>query len=493
MQAIKHRFNYLFKSTKGLILVAIALCALISAFFGSLSGPMADLGVKEVIVKTFGIDLVEAEREGRLIMLYHVIAMAVIAIETYMITDLVPMKDHQRVQINSTITFGYLAAIIGGLSFAYWGTSWIMHGIYIAGLTLIFFAGCLLAYALWPWRNEYKVKNKEYAHTKNDYDLERVAFFSVSIVTLASAIFGAIPGSFYGNGFFTFLAENVVREPIKTTLQKSIIGHLHIMLALIAIACTLIICRYMDFKGILHKIAMPLLIIGSVVLSVGTWLVVPFEGVAHAVIYGGSTVAMLGALLLVIFSWDKLIKTGLAEKGLKKGNFFQGVAVLVRDPLKFGVTWQMVFMNFTVSGVGIFVAVKLNEIFRRWPFMDEKLILTGHWHILATLTATILLLYYADFAGLKGKARQWFGWSVIIFSDLAFGAVTVYEMKRLFVEEAYQQPVVNITNILGDIGLVVVLIALAALMVWRLIDLFKKNGRWSKEVHEKLESYVEEN
>jgi beta-lactamase regulating signal transducer with metallopeptidase domain len=66
-------------------------------------------------------------------------------------------------------------------------------------------------------------------------------------------------------------------------------------------------------------------------------------------------------------------------------------------------------------------------------------------------------------------------------------------MKRLFVEEAYQQPIVNVTNILGDIGLVVVLIALAALMVWRLIDLFKKNGRWSKEIHEKLESYVEEN
>lgn len=493
MLAFKTRFNYLFTSTKGLILVAIAFCALISAFFGSLSGPMADLGVKSVIVKTFGINLVESEREGRLIILYHTIAMAVIAIETYMITDLVSMKENQRVQINSTITFGYLAVIFGGLPFAYWGTSWILHGIYIAGLTLIFFAGCSLAYALWPWRTEYKVKNNDYAHTKSGFNLERIAFFSVSIVTLASALFGAIPGSFYGNGFFTFLAENVVREPIKTTLQKSIIGHLHIMLALIAIACTLIICRYMDFKGILHKFAMPLLIIGAIVLSFGTWLVVPFEGVAHAVIYGGSTIAMLGALLLVIYSWDKLIKTGLAEKGLKKGNFFQGIAALVRDPLKFGVTWQMVFMNFTVSFIGIFVAVKLDEIFRIWPFMDEKLILTGHWHILATLTATILLLYYADLAGLKGKARQWFGWSIIIFSDLAFGSVTIYEMKRLFVEEAYQQPLVNITNLLGDIGLVVVLLALAALMVWRLIDLFKKNGRWSQEVHEKLESHVEEN
>ena len=70
----------------------------------------------------------------------------------------------------------------------------------------------------------------------------------------------------------------------------------------------------------------------------------------------------------------------------------------------------MVFMNFTVSGIGIFTAVKLDEIFRQWQFMDERSILTGHWHILATLTATILLMYYADLAGLKGKARQWFGW-----------------------------------------------------------------------------------
>lgn len=492
MKALRARFNYLFTSTKGLILVAIALCALISAFFGSLSGPMDDMGVKAIMVDTFNIDLVDAEREGRLIILYHTIAMAVIAIETYMITDLVKMKESQRVQINSTITFGYLAAILAGLPFAYWGTSWIMHGIYISGLALIFFAGCLLAYALWPWRNEYKVTNKQYAHTRGGYSLERIAFFSVSIVTLLSALFGAVPGSFYGNGFYTFLAENVVREPFKTTLEKSIIGHLHIMLALIAIACTLIICRYMDFKGILHKISMPLMIVGSIVLAFGTWLVVPFEGLAHAVIYGGSTVAMVGALLLVIFSWNKLIKTGLEEKGLKKGNFFQAVAALTRDPLKFGVTWQMVFMNFTVSFLGIFVAVKLDDIFRNWSFMEEKLILTGHWHILATLTATILLMYYADFAGLKGKARQWFGWTLIIFSDLAFAAVTIYEIKPMFVEEGYRQPIINVTNILGDIGLVSVLIALAALMVWRLIDLFKKNGRWSQEVSEKLESYVEE-
>lgn len=491
MTWIGSRFLFLFRSTKGLILVAIAFAALISAFFGMLSGPMADYGIKDVVVKALNIDLVPAEREGRLVVLYHTLAMITVAVEVYMITDLLKMKEWQRLSINSTMTIGYLMVIFGGLPFAYWGHNWVLHGIYIAGLTIIFLTGCQLLVALWPWRKDLALIDKTYAHTRKGYDMERVAFFMVALVTLISAIFGAVPGSFYGNGFETFLAENVVREPHKTALDLSIIGHLHIMLALIAIMCALIIGRWMDFKGVLHKIAMPLYIVGSVVLSMGTWLVVIFEGIAHTVIYGGSTIAMLGALLLVIFSWKKLIREGLEAKGIGKGNFFQGVAALVRDPLKFGPTWQMVFMNFTVSGIGIFTAVKLDEIFRQWQFMDERALLTGHWHILATLTATILLLYYADMAGLRGKARQWFGWLVIIFSDVAFGAVTIYEMKRLFIDEGSQQPLVNRVVLAGDIGIITLLAALAGLMGWRLVDLFKRKGRWANETDHRLDKKEE--
>jgi hypothetical protein len=38
--------------------------------------------------------------------------------------------------------------------------------------------------------------------------------------------------------------------------------------------------------------------------------------------------------------------------------------------------------------------------------------------------------------------------------------------------------------LLADIGVISVLAVLAALMVWRLIDLFKKDGRWAKELAE---------
>ena len=46
-----------------------------------------------------------------------------------------------------------------------------------------------------------------------------------------------------------------------------------------------------------------------------------------------------------------LIKEGTA--GIEKPTFLQKMGALLKDPLKFGPGWQMVFMNFTVSGVGI--------------------------------------------------------------------------------------------------------------------------------------------
>ena len=42
------------------------------------------------------MDLVQAEREGRIIILYHSIAMAVIAIEVYMITAMLKMKEFYK-------------------------------------------------------------------------------------------------------------------------------------------------------------------------------------------------------------------------------------------------------------------------------------------------------------------------------------------------------------------------------------------------------------
>jgi hypothetical protein len=485
MQFVKNRLNYLFGSTKGLILVAIAMIAMVTAVWGMLSGPMAELGVRDVVVKLFGMDMVQAEREGRIIILYHSIAMAIVAIETYMITSLIKMKPFFKTAINAIITAGYITTMIFGMAFAYFGHNWAFHGLYIFGLSLIFLAGVLLVIALWPWNKEFYQPDKAYARTKKGVDLERIAFFATALTTVISALFGAVPGSFFGNGFEAFLAENIIRLPEKTTMQYSIIGHLHIMLALIAIMITLIIGRWLNFKGILHKIAMPLMILGTAVLNLGVWgVATPLEPIAHQIIYTGATPSMLAALLLLIWSWGQLIRDGTAH--LNKPTFMQRIGALVRDPLKFGPTWQMLFMNFTTSGIGIFMAIRLDKIFRVWPALEERIELTGHWHALSAIIATIILLYYGDMIGLKGKARQLYGWGLLIFSDIALAAVTVFEMKRLFITEAEQQPLVNGLMLAIDIGLGLLLVMLAIVMVWRLTDLFKRKGRWTEEIHQEL-------
>ena len=152
MGAIRDRFNYVFRSTKGLALLNIAMISVTTAVWGMLSGPIQEFGVSEFVINTLGMRMIEAEREGRIILLYHTIAVAVIALEVYFITGLFPMKKYERSQINATVTFGYLITMIFGVWFGYFGHEFVFHGMYLFGLSLVFFGGMLLAAALWPWK-----------------------------------------------------------------------------------------------------------------------------------------------------------------------------------------------------------------------------------------------------------------------------------------------------------------------------------------------------
>jgi len=462
MKALLRRIGYLTTSTRGLLLAVTAWDALIVAILGLLSAPMQEL-------VGFSVNLPEAERVGRIVMVYHALAIPFVAAITYLILDLVPTTEELARAIRRAITPGYMLVSVGGLAFAYLGRSWLFHSVFLLGLALVFYAGVLLAVGLWPGRH--RDTDPAYAHL-GSISLERVALFVVTVATLVSALIGAGVGSFFGNGFEAALAEDIVRQEHNLG-ELAVIAHLHIMLALVDVAVLLIVVRRFDLKGPLHRVAMPLTIIGTLVMAAGCWGVMLWEEIAHWIIYAGSSLVLLAALLMVIAGIDRLIKNGLTQQAIVKGTPQARLRALVRNPLHFGLFAQMILLQPIMVFPGLYTAVKLDEVFRIWPPEAERRILVGHWHILATTTAVMMLFLVADRLDVRGWMRQVLGWGVLLGANLAFMVAAVYEFLPPDAERAW-------TTLYLDVGLGLTLVALAGFLGIRLIDLFRAKGHWTE-------------
>ncbi|HNS52052.1 MAG TPA: hypothetical protein PKO09_12825 [Anaerolineae bacterium] len=462
MKALLRRLDYLTTSTRGLLLAATAWEAIIVALLGLMSAPMQEL-------LGFSVSLLEAERVGRIVMVYHALAIPFVAAVTYLILDLVPTTEEVTQSVRRAITPGYILVSIGGLVFAYLGRSWLFHGLFLLGQALVFYSGVMLAAGLWPGRH--RNTDPAYAHL-GSISLERVAFFVVTATTLISALIGAGVGSFFGNGFEAVLAEDIVRQA-HTLGELAVISHLHIMLALIDVAVLLIVVRRFDLKGPLHRVAMPLSITGTLVMAAGCWGVMLWESIAHWIIYAGSSLVLLAALLMVIAGIDRLIKTGLAQTAEGMATPGRKLRALVRNPLHFGLFAQMILLQPIMVFPGLYTAVKLDEVFRTWPLEAERRILVGHWHILATTTAVMMLFLVADRLDVRGRMRQVLGWGVLVGANLAFAAAAVYEFLSPDAGRGW-------TTLFLGAGLGLTLVLLAGFLGCRLVDLFRAEGRWAE-------------
>ena len=113
------RIRQPFHTTEGLLLTVTAWEALIVAFMGTFSatGPLAWLNVPA----RMGIVLDEAGKAGRIIMLYHALAVPFVAALVYFILDALPFDERTPRLVRPAITVGYMLTSVGGLGFAYFG------------------------------------------------------------------------------------------------------------------------------------------------------------------------------------------------------------------------------------------------------------------------------------------------------------------------------------------------------------------------------------
>jgi hypothetical protein len=448
----------------GLLVVVMAWDALLVASLAPFSGPLRPLGLAQLL----NIDLSDTHRVGRIIMLYHSLAVPFVAALVYLILDqFLPgapqQTDHPRLaedrvrrSIIVPITLGYVLTSLGGMTFAYGGRNWVFHGIYLIGLSLVFYAGLLLAVALWPWHP----RATDRAHTGRPRvtPLERLALFVLVVFVLISAAIGGAAGAFFGNGFEPFLAEDIVRVDPHTTFELMIIAHLHIMLTLIDVAILLLIIRFYNVRGTVRKIAVPLTLVGTIIVTFATWSVIGWEG-AHKLINVGSAFLLPGALLVAIWGFAHLMGQG---EGTSAGRGAK-LKALLRDPVSFGIFFELIFVNVVVTVPGVYVAFNLEQ-YRSLAYLEvERTILVGHWHVLATLSAVIVLLLIVDRLRIRGWARQVAGWGLLAGSTLSFLFANLYMFRQPGQERAWTVP-------FFETGIALSLLAVAMLAAAAIVD-----------------------
>jgi len=407
MSRLWHRICWFFRSTEGLLIVATAWEALLIAFLAVFPGPIG-----------LGPELTEAGRVGRIIMLYHALAIPFIAALVYLILDALPFDEKFPRIVRPTITVGYMLASAAGIGFGYFGAGWIGHGIFLVGLSLVFYAGLVLTVGLFPWRR---------GPEGTGFSQGRLAFWLMAVYTLISVTIGGVAGAYFGNGFTAFLAEDIVRES-HTLGHGAIIAHLHIMLTLIDVALLLLVARRFGLRGRAYRVAMPLIVVGTTVVSFATWSVMVFEG-AHKIINVGAAVLLPAAFIVAFYGFAGIVRERLAQQGLGRGTFGQRLRALFHDPIRFGIFFELIFVNVVVTVPGVYVAFNL-DTYRQPAFLEvERTILVGHWHVLATLSAVIALFLVVDRLGVRGFMRQLVGWGVLLGSTLAFVFVQFYMFR----------------------------------------------------------------
>ncbi|MGB9888641.1 MAG: hypothetical protein ACPLTQ_03105, partial [Anaerolineae bacterium] len=333
-------------STESLLWTVVAWEALLVVLLSPLSatGPLAGLGLADHL----GLD--EAGRVGRIVMLYHSLAIPFVAALVYLILDALPFDEHTPRVVRPAITAGYLLTSVGGLSFAYLRAGWIAHGIFLVGLSLTFYAGAVLWWGLSPWRAARSAPRSE-SGVASGVAL-RWAFWLMALYTLVSAVIGGATGAYFGNGFQAFLAEDVLRTE-HNLFQRAIIAHLHIMLTLVDVALLLLIARRVGLAGRAYRATMSLILFGTTVITLATWSVMVVEEGAHKVINVGAVVLLAGAAVVALSGMRGLIRERPDRPPLR---------ALLADPVRFGALFHLLFVNLVVTIPGIWVAFNLEAV-----------------------------------------------------------------------------------------------------------------------------------
>ncbi|GEM_PF-6364272 len=366
---------------------------LILVLFGIFLSPPA-LFIREFL----GIQLSVEDMPVRATLYIHSAAVVFTALMAFFLLELFKVDPFIEKLVILMGTAGYFITSISAIIYAYFARHPIPHGIFVFGLSLSFIALLALVYEFFP-------KGKEKSAT-------RATMFIMLILMTITVIIGAIYGS------------NKRADLLATVLwERTLVAHLHTTLVIIPMAIVIMIVeKYKLLKEgtqLTQRVTLYGLwaaTIGALFAVVANYLYIWWGPDAHQVITPASSVVLLGSLMIMMAAFKKLIK----EKNLSLSGF------LITEPLKAGLLFVLFWVNIVVAIPGVWVAINIEHF--RQPHMKRvaEAFEHGHYHMLALLSAIVLMFLIIDHYPINDKIKRWVGYTGTFGYILATGFTVPY-------------------------------------------------------------------
>ncbi|MEM4288284.1 MAG: hypothetical protein QXV97_05705 [Candidatus Caldarchaeum sp.] len=373
---------------------------------------------------------------ARLTMLYHSVFAVLVAMTLYQATAIVPLKQGYAGPTSVLGTAGYLMVVAGGIGYGYWVEEPFLHGVFIAGLSLLFASGLLF------------VTGMRLRDGKGRIDYLSLNIFASALLLLATSLIGAWIGANEMVGIGKELRAAKILAKIDPDLGEEVFvwramtAHQHAMVATLGAAIVFTTFKYLniDVERKSSKILLAGGLAGQLVMVAACWAVWPYGKTAHLLITPAAVGLIFFTALIAIFEAKKIaekLKAGTRLADMLTHLSLYSLAVWV---------WPSVAIPGAVVAMSLRKPVILRPEFRNpvWNWAENAYNI-GHWHVLLMLYASALFIVYMDVLG-RGRLASYLATLTSAVAIIVSTAINFYMIPRSpaqYVPNPYNDPVLT--------------------------------------------------
>jgi hypothetical protein len=365
------------------------------------------------------------------IMTYHSISTPFIGIVSLLFLEIIEIRSRVYKLIKYTAAIGGICGGIGAIFWAYTDL-FLLHHLFLVGLSLLFLCAIFLVYGLIPGK---EVKEAEYYR-----DIPKIAGFNIlhlsSVIVIGSmivfAIFGALAAIIMlaiDEPFFLVEFEYVFNRGIdKELFQELASFHMRLMNALLLTGVLILTFRYTRVKGKFAKIGLWFILIGVVAMTVGYFLVLVMGKAANAILMPARALILFTGVIVAFDGWIKVSKEELGSEYVS-ASFGSKIMALLKNPLRLSMFVTYFLAGFIVVIPGMLIVTDLETYRNILNYPVERNFATGHPHVLITLGAIVVFSIIIHNLIPKNKMRKIIGWILLASQLIIFPTAAFYFLR----------------------------------------------------------------